>query len=164
MGLRHIRPEGEPMFLQWHNDVDMRERIGGIFPFTAGDFQELCRSGYGQYPSDIWFAVCEEDDLIGIAGLHSVRYIRRNAEVAMLIGEKENRGKGKGRAVLGMIEKYAFGTLALHRLYALVYPDNYSAMQFLKSADWSREGVMQDAAYWNYQFRDVAIWARIDIR
>ena len=162
IGLRSIDFKDEKFFLRWHNDYEMRENIGGVFPFTSNTFQQICRSCHEPYPFDIWFAVCEDDKLIGIAGLHSVRYIQRNAELAILIGEKADREKGKGRIVLELIEEYAFGTLDLHRLYALVYSYNYPAMNFFESCNWNQEGIMQEAAYWNYRFCDVVIWAKMN--
>ncbi len=162
IGLRYIEFNDENVFLHWHNDYETRETIGGIFPFTRNTFREICRSCNEPYPYNIWFAVCEDDKLIGIAGLHSVKYVQRNAELAILIGEKSDRHRGKGRIVIDLIEEYAFGTLALHRLYALVYAYNCPAMKFFEACDWNLEGIMQEAVYWNYHFCDVAMWAKLN--
>ncbi len=161
IGLRDIVPMDEGPFFRWHNDLGIREKIGGVFPFNRSTFYGICHSRVEQHPSDIWFAICNEDTLIGIAGLHNLKYIQGNAEIAILIGEPAYRNKKIGRYVLKLIEEYAFGTLALHRLYALVYSDNLHALHFFEKCRWEQEGTLKEASYWNYRFRDVVIWAKI---
>lgn len=162
IGLRCVMPEDGENFLRWHNDPVMRERIGGIFPIDRDTFRKICCSYGERKPSDIWFAISKKDELIGIAGLHSVKYIQRNAEVAILIGEEMHRQKGVGQEAMDLIVEYAFGTLAMHRLYALVYGDNIPAICFFDKCGWSREGVLKEASYWNYRFRDIVVWALIN--
>lgn len=161
IGLRSIREDDREAFLCWHDDSGIRKNIGGIFPFSENTFQAICRSYNEPYPSDVWFAVCDGDKLIGIAGLHSIKYIQRNAELAILIGEKQERNKGKGNMILKLVEKYAFGTLNLHRLYAYIYDDNLCALHFFEKCLWEREGIMKDASFWNHRFRNIEIWAKL---
>lgn len=162
IGLRVIMPADGENFLRWHNDKATRERIGGIFPFNNELFRKICSSYGEQQPSDIWFAITKNDELVGIAGLHSVKYYQRNAEIAILIGEEGHRRKGVGREAIELIVEYAFGTLALHRLFALVYADNTPAIHFFNTIGWSKEGLLKEASYWNYGFRDIVVWAKIN--
>jgi RimJ/RimL family protein N-acetyltransferase len=161
LALRAIRIEDREAFLFWHNDRSLREKIGGIFPFSENTFKAICQSYDEPTPSDVWFAVCDSGKLIGIAGLHSIKYIQRNAELALLIGEQHDRSKGKGRMILKLIEDYAFGTMNLHRLYAYIYSDNTDALRCIESCFWEHEGTMKDASFWNYRFRNIEIWAKI---
>lgn len=162
IGLRSIREDDRKEFFRWHDDSNIREKIGGIFPFSENTFKRICQSCDELNPPDIWFAVCDGEILIGIAGLHNIKYIQRNAELAILIGEKQDRSNGKGSIILKLIEEYAFGTLNLHRLYAYVYGDNVGALHFFKRCLWEHEGTMKDASFWNYRFRDIEIWAKIN--
>ncbi len=163
VALRAIEKVDKDKFLQWHNDLALRNLIGGIFPLDEGAFQKICDQGYEKLlPSQIWFSVCYEDKLVGIAGLHNVRYVQRNAEVACFVGENQYRQQGIGSAVVGLIEEYAFGTLNLHRIYAYVYDDNIIAKNFFAKQQWLQEGLLREASYWNYTFRDIVIFARIN--
>lgn len=161
IGLRCIKEEDREALLFWYNDSRIREKIGGIAPFNRNDFQEICHSYSEINPANIWFAVCEDDKIIGIAGLHNIKYVQRNAELAILIGEREEQRKGKGSMILKLVEDYAFGILNLHRLYAYVYGDNIQALHFFEKGSWQREGVLREASFWNYCFRDVEIWAKL---
>ena len=160
IGLRQICVDDKEKFLYWHNNAEMRRRIGGIFPFDETIFYKICSDSIGEQPSDIWFAICKEERLIGIAGLHSIKYIQRNAEVALLLDFIE-QNQGIGSTVLTMMEEYAFGELNLHRLYAFVYSDNQIAKKFFQTNEWNKEGELVDASYWNYQFRNVLIFAKL---
>lgn len=163
IGLRSILKVDSEVFICWHNDSSMREKIGGIFPFSENTFKEICNSYNELYPADIWFAICDEDRLIGIAGLHNIKYIQKNAELAILIGEEKNRCKGMGSKILKMIEEYAFGTLNLHRLYAYVYDSNIFAIHFFEKCFWKKEGTLKEASFWNHRFRNVEIWAKLNV-
>ena len=162
IGLRSIREDDREAFFCWHDDSSIREKIGGIFPFCVYSFKAICQSYNELNPPNIWFAVCDGNKLIGIAGLHSIKYIQRNAELAILIGEKKYRHKGKGSLILKLVEEYAFGTLNLHRLYAYVYGNNVCAQHFFEKCFWEHEGTMKDASFWNHRFRDIEIWAKVN--
>lgn len=133
-----------------------------FFLFVKNTFKAICQSYNELNPPNIWFAVCDGNKLIGIAGLHSIKYIQRNAELAILIGEKKYRHKGKGSLILKLVEEYAFGTLNLHRLYAYVYGNNVCAQHFFEKCFWEHEGTMKDASFWNHRFRDIEIWAKVN--
>ena len=162
IGLRGIRKEDQETFLNWHNDSGLREKIGGIFPFTEGMFERICRGSTEEHPADVWFAICRNERLIGIAGLHSIKYIQRNVELSLLIGDPEERRRGSGSLALQLIEAYAFGTLQMHRLYARVYGDNQGSQCFLKKCHWKQEGILREASFWKNRFRDVEIWAKLE--
>ena len=65
IGLRQICVDDKEKFLYWHNNAEMRRRIGGIFPFDEAIFYKICSDSIGEQPSDIWFAICKEERLIG---------------------------------------------------------------------------------------------------
>lgn len=159
--LRSICQSDEAEFIGWHNNPYNRDKIGSIFPFSSNTFKAICKSYNEEYPSNVWFAICEKDELIGIAGLHGIKYIQRNAEVALLIGKEEERNKGKGKIVLNLIEEYAFNTLNMHRLYAYIYQDNTASLKFMEKCAWELEGVLKEASFWNSHFRNVEVWAKL---
>lgn len=159
--LRAIVPEDKEFFIKWHNDQKMRNCIGGIFPFTERTFEDVCRTSEQNTPPHIWFALCHEDELIGVAGLHNVRYIQGNAEVAVMIGNQEYRNMGLGCRFLAMMEQYAFDMLNLHRLYAHIYPENTDSRHLFEKNNYVLEGVLREAAFWNGKYRDIMVYGKI---
>lgn len=159
--LRAIVPEDKELFLKWHNDQNIRECIGGIFPFTERTFEYVCRMSEQDTPPHIWFALCYEEELIGVAGLHNVKYIQKNAEVAILIGNQDYRKKGFGSRYLILLEKYAFDMINLHRLYAFIYPENTVSRHLFEKHDYILEGVVREAAFWNGEYRDIMLYGKL---
>ena len=100
IGLRPINVKDKYEFIKWHNDEDMRERIGGIFPFNEASFNEIVSLGFEEYPKNIWFSICRNKKLIGIAGLHNIKYVQKNAECAIFIGKGEERQQKNGSLAL----------------------------------------------------------------
>lgn len=160
--LRPICSEDKDMFLIWHNDPDMREKIGGIFPFTEYTYRQICKGDETDTPPNIWFALCLDDHMIGIVGLHNIRYVQRNAEIAFLIGEHKYRKKGYGVKALALLEKYAFCTLGLHRIYAYIYSDNIASISLVEKCHFCKEGILHEANYWNGKYRDVYVYAKLN--
>lgn len=162
IGLRQMKKEDKYSFIKWHNDENIRHQIGGIFPFTDADFKKIISHGLEEYPQNIWFSICKNGKLIGIAGLHNIKYIQKNAECAIFIGEKEERQQKYGSIVLKMIEDYAFGILSMHRIYAKVFSYNTIAKKFFEKNGWEKEGTMKDAFYWKFEYYNIDLYAKIE--
>lgn len=96
-----------------------------------------------------------------MAGLHNVKYIQKNAEVAILIGNQDYRKKGFGSRYLILLEKYAFDMINLHRLYAFIYPENTVSRHLFEKHDYILEGVVREAAFWNGEYRDIMLYGKL---
>lgn len=160
--LRPLGAEDRNAFLEWHNNPEIRSQIGGAFPFPKGWYREVCGSYGDENPPHIWMGICIGNSLIGVCGLHNVRYVRRNAEVALLIGEGRHRKKGHGTKSLFLLEEYAFGSLGMHRIYAHVFDDNRGSIRLFRKCGFCQEGVLKEADFWNGRFRDVVVFGKIN--
>ena len=162
ISLRPIQEDDAGVFLQWHNDADIRRNIGGLIPFREREFLEAGRMMNMTNPSSIWFIVCVDGNPVGITGLHRIKYIQRNAELSILIGKKEYRNKGIAKSTIKMMEKYAFNSLQIHRLYAYVFADNKPSTWLFIKCGWVKEGILRDAAFWDGEYKDFLLFSRID--
>ena len=160
--LRAIHWNDRRFFLKWHNDPEIRKNIGGLIPFSEAEFKEACEMKERVNPPNIWFSICADGNVVGIAGIHQIKYIQRNAEVSILIGENIYRNKGFASDALKVLEKYSFYTLQMHRLYANVFSGNSPIIEVLAKCGWEREGLLRDAAFWNGKFRNVYIYSKIN--
>ena len=161
VSLRPIHSSDKYFFLKWYNDQDIRKNIGGIVPFSEGEFKAACEMIGKSAPSSLWFSISVDGHLVGISGLHQIRYLQRNAEISVLIGEAEFRNKGIATEVIGLLEKYSFDTLQLHRLYAHVFFDNPASIRLFEKCGWEQEGRLREAAFWDGRYRDVLVYGRV---
>lgn len=162
ISLRPLLEEDAGFFLQWHNDSKIRKSMGGLIPFTEREFREAGQMINLANPSSIWLVICVDGNPIGITGLHRIKYIQRNAELSILIGKMEYRNKGVAQSTVKMMEKYAFDSLQLHRLYSYVFADNKPSSRLFIKCGWVKEGLLRDAAFWDGEYRDFLLFSRID--
>lgn len=160
--LRQLLVEDKKSFLKWHNDTELRNYIGGAFPFAEETFLNIIKQEPTDNPSNVWFGVCQSEKLIGIAGLHNIKYIQNNAEISFFVGDKKFRGKGYGAAIVDLLKHYAFETIGLHRVYARIYSGNLRSIRTLEKCGFMKEGVLHEANYWNGNYRDINIYAIIN--
>ncbi len=156
-----LHKEDKDVFLKWYNDFTIRSCIGGLIPFSETEFMEACEMRERINPPGLWFSVHVCGQIVGIVGIHQIKYIQRNAELSILIGDEEHRKKGIATRIIKMIERYAFLDLQIHRLYANIFSDNTPSIRLVEKCGWDREGMLRDAAFWNGRFRDVVIYAKL---
>ena len=159
--LRPINNADKDIFIKWYNNIDIRKDIGGMIPFTEAEFMEACLMKQKINPPSIWFSVCVNGNVVGTAGLHQIKYIQRNSEISILIGEDKYRNKGIATSAIKLLNEYAFNNLQMHRLYACVFSDNKRSIGLFTKCGYKMEGTLKDAAYWNGVYRDVLIFGMV---
>jgi RimJ/RimL family protein N-acetyltransferase len=95
-----------------------------------------------------------DDRLIGFVKLSWVEWTNGNADLQMGIGEAEERGKGYGWQALGLVMRYAFAELNLHRLSTVVPEYNQVALHLLQKAGFieevrRRQAINRDGQRWD---------------
>ncbi|HMO04545.1 MAG TPA: GNAT family protein [Kiritimatiellia bacterium] len=104
---------------------------------------------------------------VGTIGLSQIDRCHRNAEYGILIGESAYRGRGIALAASGRILDFAFGRLALHRVFLRVMAHNEAALRLYDRIGFVREGVMREQVIIGGVPRDIVVmgileseWAR----
>lgn len=114
--------------------------------------------GTSQTGVDIVFVIeaCEGESYvpIGNCGLHKINWKDRDAEAGMAIGEKSFWSKGYGSEALGLLLKYGFDQLNLHRISAGAYGFNERSINTLQKNGFEIEGkarlsVFKNGKYWD---------------
>jgi ribosomal-protein-alanine N-acetyltransferase len=109
------------------------------------------------YPSMLVFAVIapEGEQHIGNVGLFSLNWIMRTAEVRVVIGEKDFRGRGYAAEAYRLVISYAFDRLNMRRLHAGARVDNVASIAVLKKLGFVEEGRRREAFLRNEQAYDI---------
>jgi len=163
--LRSLRQEDlEGSWYLWFNDpVVTRYQNKGIIPNTREKQADYFRHIAGS-SEDVVLAIVHEKTAIHIGniGLHKIDYIHRHAEVGIVIGEKEFWKKGYATKCVNAMAGYAFGTLNLHRVYAIIMEENTASLKTFEHAGFLREGVMKGFFFKNGSYRDVIMLGKIN--
>ena len=159
--LRELEREDIKRINKWRNDPELIACLGAPYRFINEDVDA---DWYDKYihtrSSSVRCAIVDsekEDEVLGLISLLNINYINRCAELHIMIGEKENRGRGLGFfAVKAMIE-HAFLNINLRRIELGVLENNIPAIGLYKKCGFVQEGIKRDSHYKNGKYISMII-------
>jgi RimJ/RimL family protein N-acetyltransferase len=144
-----------PIIFNWRNRVDVLHQDGLYRPLSQGNFDDWF-NGIGRDPSRVVFSIRRQGDLnfLGYIQVVNINAAYRTADLGIMIGEKDNRGKGYGQEALRLCVEFCWKELNLQRLGLIVVGENPAAVRTYEKVGFEREGVMRRSCYVNGEFRD----------
>jgi len=94
---------------------------------------------------------------VGQVGFSDINKDDKNAELYIVIGEKDYWGKGIGTKAIEFIHDYAFNKLRLHKINLSVHSNNSRAIALYKKIGYQVVGVYHDNIYWDGEYDDETI-------
>lgn len=171
MDPRDIFLEGETVALKalteddvrdsgWHGWFNNRETTAfmqqGYFPNTREAQLEFLKKEVLHNPGKIQLGIVvkSEQRLIGVVSLSGIDFLNRKAEFAIVIGEKDCRGKEYGTEATRLILEHAFGKLSLNKVWLGVHAGHAAAIRTYEKAGFIPEGTLREeilhaGAYYN---------------
>src|SRR5690606_33880262 len=92
---------------------------------------------------------------IGNVALQSINWVSRNAEFAILLGNKKYWGGGYGEEAAKLIVEYGFNRLNLHRIYCGTFHDNNGMIRLAGKLKMKEEGRRREGFFKDGRFVDV---------
>jgi len=141
----------------WLNDAEVcRSNSHHVFPYSreaALDYILEIRQSTASLTLAI--VVREGHRHIGNIALQSIHLINRNAEFAVLIGDKAGWGKGYGLEAGRLICRHGFDALNLHRIYCGTFADNVGMIGLAHALGMKEEGRRREAAFKDGKYIDI---------
>ena len=142
-------------YMSWFEDQDVcRYNAHGKFFKTAAYF----RSFYESLDSEaqvVW-AICHDTDgHIGNISLLGISSINRNAEFAILLGDKRHWGKGVAKMAGHKLVQHGFDKLNLERVYCGTAASNEAMKKLALSLGMVQEGCRRSHLYLDGGWVDV---------
>jgi RimJ/RimL family protein N-acetyltransferase len=150
-------------YRDWVNDPEIASLVDRVLPVTL----EEHRAWYDDLVhrrDAVVFAVDRlsgDPPFVGLVWLYGVHERHRHAEVRIVIGEREVWGKGVGREALSLLTHYAFESLNLHKLHAVVLARNRRAVRSFEAAGFEIEGILRDERWLGGAYQDLVRLARV---
>lgn len=145
-------------YVQWLNDIEVcAHNSHAVLPYT----QEKMESYYEHLRQtgdiNIALAIIDKgtDKHIGNIALQNIDWISRNAEYAIILGNKQYWNKGVASEASQLICKYGFHRLNLHRIYCGTTSGNIGMQKLAKKIGMRQEGIRREAIFKNGQFWDI---------
>ncbi len=142
--------------VKWRNDPDVSFNLFSNDTLTL-DSQKRWFEVYKSSDSRKEFIIYILDDnrAIGTVGLTDIDVRNLKAELTIILGEKEYRGKGFGEEALRLILDYAFKDLMLNKIVLKVFRYNENALKLYNKSGFKLDGILRQDIYKNNQFNDV---------
>jgi len=121
---------------------------------------EFLRDSIGQY-----FGIVKKNDkkLIGYTFLTGISKRHKIAkEFGIVIGDKEEWGKGYGTEATKLMLEYGFTVLKLHRIQLLVLDFNKRALIMYRKLGFVREGIQREARIVNDKWHDIIMMSMLE--
>ncbi|HYC21130.1 MAG TPA: GNAT family protein [Candidatus Bathyarchaeia archaeon] len=158
--LRAFEREDAPLAVAWMNDQEITETLAWYRPANLQTEEEFIASSLkGDDRIALAIAVKESDRLIGSVGLEQIQWRERSACFGIVIGDKEEWGKGYGTDATRLMVKYGFGTLNLNRIWLHAREDNGGGIRAYEKAGFRREGVLRQEVYREGRYWDAVAMA-----
>lgn len=148
--------------LHWANDPDVMKNFArSDRPVTREEEREYLTRLYGS-PNDRVFAI-ENDagEYIGQIGIHQIYWPARNGRLGIVIGRKDEWGRGHAQRAIAELIRIAFGELGLHKLWAIYYRTNDRMRHITEKLGFVREGLLLDEYYHGGKYHDMVRVARL---
>lgn len=134
-------------YVGWLNDAETtRFMESGYFPSTLASVQAYIEAMRSR--SDVLFLAIIDRELgrhVGNIKLEPIQWIHRNAELGIMIGDPEARGRGLGTEACHLVLRHAFDRLGLHRVGLGVVEDNRGAIRAYEKVGFQVEGALRQA-------------------
>jgi len=155
VGLGPIRREYVPLYQRWMNDFETT-RFLEIQPRPMSLEQETAWYEDASSGDGIIFTIYElaSGRPIGNCDIQNLNLRNRRAEVGIVIGEGELRGKGYGTEAMQLLADYAFNALNLHSLMLWTYEFNVAGQRCYAKVGFREVGRRREARWHAGRFWD----------
>jgi diamine N-acetyltransferase len=137
------------------NNPNVNKYIGDeLGKETTLENEEEWFAKYEKDETKKFFTVYLESTPIGIVGLSNISKQNRNANLFIIVGEDEYRGRGYGKDAMEQILDYGFGELKLHKINLGVVKENQAAVHLYLFMGFVIEGEMKDEVFGHGRFHD----------
>jgi len=161
--LRPLAKEDSVYLRKWSDDAEIRGLIGEVTSMSQADCEKFFEEAYADVSRD-WFMVVvkHSSQVIGEAGLLRMDRAWRATDVSVIIGEKEEWGKGYGTETILLLLDYAFRDLSFHRVAIGVVGFNERALRFWQKVGFRREGIHRDGYYYDNKYYDFVMMSILE--
>lgn len=153
-----LRPVGEgdlERIRTWRNSPEVASFHAERDPISAEKQQRWFRKVCDDPSYYVW-VICkkEGESPIGVAHIKDLHAVHRRAEVGLYLGEVEERGGPFGGEAFYLTLTFAFGELALHKIYGHYLHSNEVARRLNAHFGFVEEGLFREEVFYDDAFHD----------
>jgi len=152
---RPFRASDLELRVKWLKNPSVKQNMGWqIREGVDLDDQKKWFKKYQKDKYDKRFIIEADNKPVGMVGLTEIDPLDKNADLYIMIGEDEYRGRGIGRQACEYIIDLCFKKLKLHKLNLTVHGHNTRAINLYHSLRFVDEGHIRDQIFFNGRYHD----------
>lgn len=145
-------------YVSWLNDTEVCEfNSHAVFPYTKEKMNAYYQHLQQSQASNIVLAIIDNNNQthIGNISLQGINWVDRNAEYAILLGNKTYWGKGVAAEASILMCEFGFSRLNLHRIYCGTSSKNIGMQKLATKMNMKQEGIRKEAIFKNGEYLDI---------
>lgn len=154
--LREYRESDFEHIRTWVNDPEVVETLSDIFLYPQAEKQT--RKFMDMAMDSGWkgFVIAHKESGEYLGQIDFVKFDEKNGwgELGIVIGKKEEHGKGYGTEALKLVCDFAFNQLRLNRVELICWDFNAKGRRAYEKVGFVQEGVRRSKRYRNGMFHD----------
>lgn len=163
--LRPVTEADAEAMLFLKSDEEMIRYIGKKRMETLEDArQDIARVNALLAPNEgIMWALCRPEEpaaMLGTMCMWNFSPVHHSAELGYML-HRTHWGQGLMSEALAAAVRYGFDELGLHRLEAMLVPENTASARLLERQGFQREGLLRESCYFDGQFADTLLYGRL---
>ncbi len=161
--LRELEREDIKKINEWRNDPELIACLGAPYRFINEDVDSAWYEKYMHSRNNSVRCVIvnseNDEEILGLISLLDINYINRSAELHIMIGGAQNRGRGIGTFAVESMVEHAFNNLNLRRIELGVLENNIPAIKLYEKTGFIKEGVKRKSNYKNGEYISLIMMA-----
>ena len=146
--LRAITRNDLPRYVTWLNDVEVIRHLTTNFaPFNLDDETDWYENQRKDQSTKNFTIDNEAGKHIGSISLMNIDHRHQQAELGIVIGEKNAWNKGYCTEAITLLLKYGFNTLNLNRIFLRVDEDSWGGLKCYERCGFVKEGELRQAVF-----------------
>ncbi len=158
--LREYRKEDAQRAKSYINDPEVKRLLDSSVPSlkTLHD-EERWIADISESKDQYHFAIetLAEEKYIGGCGINSIDWKNSVALVGIFIGDRNYWGKGYGTDAMGILVRFIFEQMNLHKIKLTVFSFNERAIKSYEKLGFQREGALRQELFRDGQYHDIHI-------
>jgi ribosomal-protein-alanine N-acetyltransferase len=153
-------PRGEHLatFIRWFADMEVTRYLLYRFPLSEKGEAEWFEEAAKDPHKVVWAIVARTSGrLVGATSVENINWRDRRGESGIVIGERDEWGKGYASEAMRLRTRYAFRELGLHKVVSMVYGGNHASQRALERTGYRQCGTYRRHVFVDGEWRDVWI-------
>ena len=159
VNLRAIERKDLDEIMKWVNDREVTKYLAAfLYPVSRAEEEKFLERAMSRNDTEKNLVIeTKEGVYIGQISLHKIDWKNNNAELGIIIGNKEYWSKGYGTEAIKILLHHAFNQMNLYKIYLRVFEFNQRGIRCYEKCGFKKEGKLRKNYFYKAKYYDVIL-------